>query len=433
MTAMTRHGLAIALALGLQGWAGVASADTKTVEGSQLVLSATSSEDVTIRTAPGMVGRIRLTMTGSVDCLSTVGGHVAVVGTARCGEDDGRLWVDVPDDTPVTVSSTGSGDIQVGDLRGPLVVSLQASGNLVAGRAGTLVVSVRGSGDVEAGEVDGPFTLDSAGGGNVTVKHVHGTLVSKQAGSGDLAIGGIDADSAMLQAYGSGDAKIGSGRIGNLHARFSGSSDLTIEARVGDADVQANGGSDISLSEVTGTLTKRATGGSDITIGSEPKASANEEAARDNARRAEIAAATAMREAQREENGARRAEAMASADRAMADAKRQMSEISTSSDDEDSSANDTNTHRHEVHSYMLHVLTVLVVGIVLFISYRIIRRAGGVSGLRRRAGVPDAPTDPGVLALCETMTRLDQRLGRLEGYVTTREFDLNRKFRELGR
>jgi hypothetical protein len=72
---------------------------------------------------------------------------------------------------------------------------------------------------------------------------------------------------------------------------------------------------------------------------------------------------------------------------------------------------------------------------VLYISFRIIKRGGGLDGLRTtfRSGPPPGPSNPGVLALCERITQLDQRLGRLEGYVTTREFDLNRKFRELGR
>ena len=72
--------------------------------------------------------------------------------------------------------------------------------------------------------------------------------------------------------------------------------------------------------------------------------------------------------------------------------------------------------------------------LVLFICWRIVRRAGGLSGLRRqwRGGGAATPSHPAVLALGETMTRLEQRLGRLESYVTTREFDLTRKFREMG-
>ena len=78
---------------------------------------------------------------------------------------------------------------------------------------------------------------------------------------------------------------------------------------------------------------------------------------------------------------------------------------------------------------VMDLLAGLVVILVCYIGWRIVRRGRG----RRGTGQPaqGGPMTPGVQALCETMTRLDQRLSRLESYVTTREFDLARKFREL--
>jgi hypothetical protein len=88
-------------------------------------------------------------------------------------------------------------------------------------------------------------------------------------------------------------------------------------------------------------------------------------------------------------------------------------------------------HSSDIGGHIFHA--VILVGILYFI-WRTVRRNGGVAALRARFSGPSqpaAPTHPGVIALRDTMTRLDGRLARVETYVTTREFDLQRKFREL--
>jgi hypothetical protein len=73
-----------------------------------------------------------------------------------------------------------------------------------------------------------------------------------------------------------------------------------------------------------------------------------------------------------------------------------------------------------------HVLTILAVGVMAFIVWRMKRR-----GAFRAAPPPPSVVHPGVIAVTETLRRVEERLGRVEGYVTSREFDLQQKFRKL--
>jgi hypothetical protein len=87
-----------------------------------------------------------------------------------------------------------------------------------------------------------------------------------------------------------------------------------------------------------------------------------------------------------------------------------------------------------VGSAVGHVLAGMVVLGVLIAVWRTVMRNGGPNVLRDRfhsSTTPAAPRDPGVIALCELMASLERRLARVEIHVTSREFDLNRKFREI--
>ena len=347
-----------------------AAADTRFVPASQLVLTDTMSEDVVVNTDPSLSGQVRVTMDGSLSCLTVVGPGPAVIGTSGCSGDDGQLRVDVPPDMPVVITSDSSGDIRVGDLHGRLVVTLNDGGDLTAGKLGMLAATIHGSGDLTVGDVAGPATLTVAGSGTTRLRSLHGPLSVQQMGSGDITVGSIETDSASIDAHGSGDMAIGPGHIGSLHARLAGSDDLAVAAVVRDADVEARGGGDVKLTRVTGALRRDASGGSDVTVGGSSKIASH-------ARGRHV-------------------------DITMGDGS----------------------------SVVTHVLTAAFLVLVAFICWRIIRR--GRRGVAQRSA-GGAPTNTAVLALGETMTRLDQRLGKMESYVTTREFDLNRKFRELGR
>ncbi len=350
-------------------------ADTRLFPANQLVLTNTMSEDVVVNTDPSLSGQVRVTMDGSLSCLHAVDVDPgpAVIGTSGCSGDDGQLRVDVPPSMPVVITSDSSGDIRVGDLRGQLVVTLNGGGDLTAGNVGLLAATIHGSGDLTVGDVAGSATLAVAGGGTTRLRSLHGPLAMQEMGSGDVTVGSIESDSASIDAHGSGDIAIGSGHIGSLHARLAGSNDLSVSAVVRDADVEAHGGGDVKLAQVTGAFRRDASGGSDITV-----------------------------------SGATR----------------------TGSHSRGGSGQHFTIVSGNGSSVVTHVLTGAFLVLVAFICWRIIRR----SRQRTAQGSADgAPTNTAVLALCETMTRLDQRLGKMESYVTTREFDLNRKFRELGR
>ena len=350
-----------------------ARADTRLYPASQLVLTDTMSEDAVVNTDSSLSGQVRVTMDGSLSCLSVVDAGPAVISTSGCSGDNGQLRVDVPSDMPVIITSDSSGDIRVGDLHSRLVVTLNASGDLTAGNVEMLVATVHGGGDVTVGDVAGATSLEVAGSGTVRLRSLHGPLAVRQMGSGDITVGSIEADAVSIDAHGSGDMAIGPGHIGSLHARLAGSNDLSVSAFVRDADVEAHGGGDVKLALVTGAFHRSASGGSDITVGGSSR---------------------------------------------------------TGSHAGGSSGRHVNIVIGNGSSVVTHVLMAAFVVLVAFIGWRVIRRGGTRAAQGSASG---APTNTAVLALCETMTRLDQRLGKMESYVTTREFDLNRKFRELGR
>jgi hypothetical protein len=365
-----------------------AAAETRIVPGGTLVLNDTLSSLV-ITTSHGLSGGMRISLDGDLSCLSVVAGGAVLINTASCPDDVGPLRIELPPATPVTLTASGDGSVHVADLAGPFVVTLNGSVDLQGGRVGSLVLTGRSSGDVAIGEIHDSAVLQMLGSGDVRLRAVRGTLSVQQHGSGDLDIGAIDSDTADIAGTGSGDMLIGAGRIATLRARMVGSGDLSVAATVGDADLSAAGGSDIKLGRVTGQLTRNASGGSDIVVGG-PALITNVTG--------KLASAIANA---RDEGG----------DVTLGTPKRSMA---------------------------LHFLTIGVVAFALFTLWRLLSRRGGLQAVRRvlpsfGTQRPHAtPTHPGVLALSETMTRLDQRLARVEGYVTSREFDLNRKFRDLG-
>jgi hypothetical protein len=358
-----------------------ALAGTSTVEGGSLVLSDSRSNDTVIHVDPSLHGHIRFTMEGDPGCLSIVGAGAVAVGTSGCGEQTGRLDIDVPAGTPLTISASGSGDLRLADdISAPLVLDLTGAGDVVGGKvAGPLSISVHGNSDVSLGAISGPATLEMTGSGDVRLGSLDGTLTLKHEGNGDLAVGRIAAGTVTIDSTGSGDMLFGRGSIGTLIAHLQGNGDLGVAADVHDGDVRAHGGGDVKLGKVTGTLNRANGDNSDIYVGG-----------------SEII------------------------DTIVADVAKQVA---------NSKSNGKSVHSHD--STGAHLLVVLLLGIVAFIAWRILRRPGGISALRGGRSRPAAPTHPGVVALCEKMARMEERLGRVEGYVTSREFDLHQKFRNL--
>jgi hypothetical protein len=384
MSALLRLlGIAVALAAAATS---PALAETRMIDGSQLVATLNLDSSASIEPDGTLHGQVRLSA-DDLSCLQATGGGTATVTTTSCGDGLGHLRIEVPYATAVTLIQNGDGAVNVGGTAGPLTANLGGSGDLTVGRVGTLVLTVSGSGDTTVEAASGAVSLDSNGSGSIRIREIAGTLRTRQSGSGDLVIGSIQAGAADIVIDASGDAVIGKGNIATLRARLSGSGDLTVAATAGIADLEASGGGDIKVAHVTGMERKAASGGSSISVLNSDLAQLG------IGKLAQFAA-----------------------------------------DTDTGHATTIHVGRSHDGNGFHHFLAGLAVLVILYAIWRTLQRNGGIGQLQNRfrgAGQPAQPSHPGVLAVRDTIARLEQRLARVEGYVTTREFDLQRKFREL--
>ena len=98
-------------------------------------------------------------------------------------------------------------------------------------------------------------------------------------------------------------------------------------------------------------------------------------------------------------------------------------------DDDEDSSSPAHVTDHSGHSGFHDFLAGLVVLGLIYGGWRIFRGRGGKGAVPN--GAPAAPTDPGVVALCSLLAGLERRLAQVETHVTSREFELNRKFRDI--
>ncbi len=386
-----RHAAAACLAATLS--LGVAHADTRTFQGFSLELMLTTDVDVTIESDPGLTGAVRV-VGDSLDCLATKSGPGVQISTGACDSDMGHLAIMVPRSMPLSLEMNGSGNVSVGDVDAPLKATLSSDGDLKVRRATVMQLVLRGSGDVTVQAVDGPADVESDSSGDVRLMRVSGPLKVRQNGSGDLAIVQIDGPVADIENNGSGDALMLHGHVGVLRVSTHGSGDVVMGGSAGTAVLDASGGGDIALSHAEGMVSRSAHGGSTINVGG------------------------------------------ASAIAASALAKLQASLAGQGDDDDTDSSVHVITH-HDSSGFHDFLAGIVVLG-VLFWGWRIISRNGGLSRIggafRSRSAAnatPAAPRDPGVIALCDLLAGLERRLARVETHVTSREFELNRKFREI--
>ena len=90
-----------------------------------------------------------------------------------------------------TLSVLGSGDIDVTNVTGVLIVSVQGSGNVnvQSGTVSALTASVMGSGDIDFLGRAEHATLSIMGDGEISVAHVTNRPVTQVHGSGDITVG----------------------------------------------------------------------------------------------------------------------------------------------------------------------------------------------------------------------------------------------------
>jgi hypothetical protein len=378
MSSLLRLGVGAAFAA--LALVGTARADTRSFAAKQLVLNDGMQEDVSIQPDASLMGQVRISREDGLECLSIVEGGTLTVDTSRCNGEE--VHIEVPAGLPIVLNATGGGDISIGDVGGPLTMSLVGHGDVVVGRTGPLVLNLSSGSDVSLGAVAGSAVLTLSGSGDVRVASVAGPLTVRTSGSGDLAIGSIDAPVVDVQGSGHGDVLIGGGGIGSLSVRLNGEGDFATAASSREASLSAHGGGDMRVGPVEHVIQRDSGRGSTIHIGSSALVSA----------------------------------VIADVARAIGD------------------AHGATHHVNSDSSAMGHILTIGVVGFLGYLIFRIVRRSNNVPALARRASQapPAAATHAGVIALCESLARTEQRLGRVEAYVTSREFDLQQKFREMG-
>jgi hypothetical protein len=392
--------LAVLLAAQLPAWAG-----TVEVQGDRLVLT-TGSENVVVNTDSGLRQSVRVE-TQADGCASVAGNGTVTVETSGC---DDEVTVYVPRGFAITVNVAGDGNVHLGSELGEVVASITSDGDLYAGHVQGLVLGVHGSGDAVIDSSDTMTRLDSTGSGDVKLKVANGIVSAGLHGSGDLAIGAIHATAAEVTADGSGDVVIGPGSIAALSAKIHGSGDLVVAASVVAADLTATGGGDIRLSKVTGPVSKTASGGSSISTAGFTGM---------NAMIAKLATLDG-------------------------DKLSDLSKLAHDGDHGDwsniSQDSDNPLVIHVHHSGgngggATHWFTLIILAGIAWVAFGWVQRNGGFATLKARFIVPGTSgavtSHPGVAAVRDSLSRLEGRLGRVEGYVTSREFDLQQKFREL--
>ena len=208
------------------------AAPTLSASGDALTVSVPCAGSIRLVPQPGLSHRVLAEGGTASSGLSLSGGPQLVLrGDCAAGAPD--LVVHAPPSMALTIVQSGDGDVAVGGFTGPIHLSTHGSGDIVIARAGALDGAMTGSGDLSVARLDGDLHLSHLG-------------------SGDVRIQRIQAASVGLNAIGTGDIAIRSGRIDQFTAIMRGSGDLAVDAQVNVASVQAGAESDVSLPHVTG-------------------------------------------------------------------------------------------------------------------------------------------------------------------------------------
>ena len=182
---------------------------------------------------------------------------------------------------------SGSGDLDVGMIDGPLRARLDGSGDLRIGAAHAGAnVDLNGSGDVHVGDMSGLLTasLDGSGGlnvgngaqggelslngsGDVRVGAMSGPLRARLDGSGGLSVVSVQGGAVDLSLMGSGDLVIRGGVADQLTARLQGSGELRFAGRAQALDADLGGSGDIEIADAGETRHIRDHGSGDVRVG----------------------------------------------------------------------------------------------------------------------------------------------------------------------
>ena len=134
----------------------------------------------------GAVGALRARLAGSgyLTAVSATDLDIRIAGSSNVnlGQTNG----------PAKVKLAGSGDLRIGNTEMPsFKIDVRGSGKVTIdnGRIGTLTAAVAGSGTLKIMATVEDATLSTVGSGDIEVAKVTGTLASSKAGSGTIRAG----------------------------------------------------------------------------------------------------------------------------------------------------------------------------------------------------------------------------------------------------
>ncbi len=215
------------------------------------------------RPSPGQRVMIRGVGPLTLDHLPEITVHVPMSASVSA---DGAVWGEAGPSDALRLSASGCGDWRVGDVRGPLDVSTNGSGDVIARHAGGLHAQLSGSGDLAVGDVDRDANIAIAGSGDVLARRIGGRLQSRVNGSGDLKVARADGP-IEAQIGGSGDLRIVEGRSPRVTVSVAGSGDFRFGGVAGALDATVAGSGDVYVGRVDGPVSKSVAGSGDIHIG----------------------------------------------------------------------------------------------------------------------------------------------------------------------
>lgn len=166
---------------------------------------------------------------------------------------------------PLTVYSTGNGDVSAGAVTS-LNADLAGDGDLhIARETGPIIATLSKNGDLDIADVNAPaanLTLDGDGDVNIATGSL-GALNATLSKAGDLHVPATS--SAVLVLSADGDVVLGP-VSGNLTATLTGDGDLSVDSVGGDANVSSSANGDVTIPHIAGHLTQNNTGDGDFAI-----------------------------------------------------------------------------------------------------------------------------------------------------------------------
>jgi hypothetical protein len=158
----------------------------------------------------------------------------------------GAVFGSIGKSASLDLSNAGCGDWTVANVAGKMKINQAGSGNTMTGSSGEAVLRIAGSGDVRIGEIKGPLTADMAGSGDVDAASVAGPLNVKIAGSGNVRIASGHATEMTVSIAGSGDVSL-DGVADSLRARIAGSGDVHVKQVKGPVSKAVVGSGGVSI------------------------------------------------------------------------------------------------------------------------------------------------------------------------------------------